>query len=97
MIINVKNCGHEFEEMLPISRRDEPTKTPCSIRILDANQDPQCFDCNGEVKMRISAPGFVYDNIAGVKGNTKKPPDWFGDRMKHIKKNSPGGNLDYNF
>ena len=47
--------------------------------------------------MRISAPGFVYDNIAGVKGNTKKPPDWFGDRMKHIKKNSPGGNLDYNF
>ena len=92
-----EKCGHEFEDMLPISRRNEPTEIPCSMRILDANQDPQCFDCNGEVKMKILAPGFVYDNIAGVKGHTKKPPDWFGDRMKHIKKSSPGGNLDYNF
>jgi putative FmdB family regulatory protein len=92
-----EKCGHEFEEMLPISRRNEPTETPCSMRILDANQDPQGSDCNGEVKKIILAPGFVYDNIAGIKGHTKKPPDWFGDRMKHIKKTSPGGNLDYNF
>ena len=91
-----KKCGHEFEEMLPISRRDEPTKTPCSIRILDANQDPQCFDCNGEVKMRISAPGFVYDNISGTtaKGHRKKPDEAFTDHLKQMKRNYPGSKMN---
>ena len=90
-----EKCGHEFEESLKIADRNVPTESPCTQQI------PQTkhlnFECGGEVKKRILAPGFVYDNIAGVKGHTKKPPDWFGDRMKHIKKTSPGGNLDYNF
>jgi len=94
-----ENCGHTFEEDLKIVDRKIPTESPCVEQILhDGNPAGQGHEaCGGEVKMIILAPGFVYDNIAGIKGHTKKPPDWFGDRMKHIKKTSPGGNLDYNF
>ena len=76
-----EKCGHEFEDMLPISRRNEPTKVPCTMRILDANQDPQCFDCDGEVKMMFAKP-YVGDpwHFAG-----KKVDDGFKDRLKEIK------------
>ena len=47
-----EECGHEFEEMLSVSRRKEPTQTPCTQRILDRNQDPQCFDCGGKIHLK---------------------------------------------
>ena len=45
-----EKCENEFEEMLLISKKDEPTETPCT-------------ECGGEVKQVVAAPYFGYDNI----------------------------------
>ena len=90
-----EKCGNEFERMLPISQRKEPTEIPCPIRILDNNNDPQCFDCNGEIKQIIvKASGFAYDNIR-TRHSTKKVPSWHTDQMKALKgsKNLPDNTL----
>ena len=94
-----EECGHEFEEMLTISRRKEPTQTPCAQRILDRNQDPQCFDCGGEVKQIIvKASGFAYDNIkAGKSARANKPPGWMKDKLKEIKRQQPGATMSLPF
>ena len=87
-----EKCGNEFERMLPISQRKEPTEIPCPIRILDNNNDPQCFDCNGEIKQIIvKASGFAYDNIRTK--HSKKEPGWFSDKIKDMKRNNPGNTL----
>ena len=87
-----EKCGNEFERMLPISQRKEPTEIPCPIRILDNNNDPQCFDCNGEIKQIIvKASGFAYDNIRTK--HSKKEPGWFSDKIKDMKRNIPGNTL----
>jgi len=87
-----EKCGHEFEELLSVSRRKEPTQTPCAQRILDRNQDPQCFECDGEVKQIIvKASGFAYDNIRTK--HSKKEPGWFSDKIKDLKRNNPGNTL----
>ena len=84
-----EKCGHEFEESLPIARRKEPTKIPCSRQIIDNNYDPQCFDCNGEVVQKIlSAPGFAYDNISSP-GHKKSTASWMKDKLKEIKRTQP--------
>jgi len=88
-----EKCGHEFEEMLSISRRNEPTKVPCTMRILDANLDPQCFDCDGEVKMKVAVPGFAYDNISSP-GHKKSSPSWMKDRLKEIKRTQPKATMN---
>ena len=51
-------CGHEFEEMLHFSERDVPLNTPCPNRILDSYQDPQCFDCDGKIHLKMSLGSF---------------------------------------
>ena len=53
-----ENCGHEFEEMLHFSERDVPLNTPCPNRIFDRNQDPQCFDCDGKIHLKMSLGSF---------------------------------------
>ena len=52
------SCGHEFEEMLHFSERDVPLNTPCPNRIFDRNQEPQCFDCDGKVHLKMSLGSF---------------------------------------
>ena len=51
-------CGHEFEEMLHFSEREVPLNTPCPNRIFDRNQEPQCFDCDGKVHLKMSLGSF---------------------------------------
>ena len=51
-------CEHEFEEMLHFSERDVPLNTPCPNRIFDRNQEPQCFDCNGKIHLKMSLGSF---------------------------------------
>ena len=51
-------CEHEFEEMLHFSERDVPLNTPCPNRIFDRNQEPQCFDCDGKVHLKMSLGSF---------------------------------------
>ena len=51
-------CGHELEEMLHFSERDVPLNTPCPNRIFDRNQEPQCFDCDGKVHLKMSLGSF---------------------------------------
>ena len=65
-----EKCGEDFEESLPIARRDEPTKKPCPIS-----------DCDGGVNMMFAKP-FVGDpwHFAG-----KKIDDGFRDRLREIK------------
>ena len=53
-----ENCGYEFEEMLHFSERDVPLNTPCPNRIFDRNQDPQCFDCDGKIHLKMSLGSF---------------------------------------
>ena len=91
-------CGHEFEEMLTISKRKEPTQTPCAQRILDRNQDPQCFECGGEITQVIGLTGFAYDNIkAGKSARDHKPPGWMKDKLKEIKRQQPGATMGLPF
>ena len=65
-----EKCGEDFEESLPIARRDEPTKKSRPIS-----------DCGGEIKMMVARP-FVGDpwHHAG-----KKVDDGFKDRLREIK------------
>ena len=53
-----EDCGHEFEEMLHFSERDVPLNTPCSMRIFDRNREPQCFDCKGKLRLKMSMSSF---------------------------------------
>ena len=77
-----EKCGHDFEEMLPIIRRHEPTEHPCPFPT-----------CGGVVELQVAAPGFAYDNIPS-KGHPKKTPDWMTDRLKDIKKNQPEATMN---
>ena len=75
-----EKCEHEFEEMLLISKREEPTKVPCQ-------------ECGGEVKMTLAAPYFGYDNIKTRHSTNNKEPGWFSDKIKDMKRNIPGNTL----
>ena len=70
------SCDNEFEEKHLIADRHIPVDKICG----------QCGE--GKIKMKVSVPGFAYDNIAS-KGHPKKTPDWMTDRLKDIKKNQP--------
>lgn len=77
-------CGHEFEEMLLISKREEPTQQPCS-------------ECGKEtVNMKVAVPYFAYDNISTSKSQ-KKPPSWMTDKLKTIKKEQPKSTMSVPF
>ena len=76
-----EKCENEFEDMLPISKRDEPTKEPCK-------------ECGGEIKQVMFAPYFGYDNIK-TRHSTNKVPSWYTDKIKDLKKSKrfPGNTL----
>ncbi len=71
-----EDCGHEFEEMLHFSERDNPLNTPCSFPT-----------CNGKVHLKMSLGSFHlkgggwYKDGYGIKKQetktetkTKPPP-----------------------
>ena len=81
-----EKCGNEFERMLPISQRNEPTEIPCPILIKDDGY------CDGVIKkIIVKASGFAYDNIRTK--HSKKEPGWFKDEMTDMKRNIPGNTL----
>jgi len=82
-----EKCGNEFERMLPISQRNEPTEIPCPILIKDDGY------CDGVIKQIIAAPYFGYDNIHTRHSTKNKEPGWFKDKMTDMKKNMPGNTL----
>jgi len=76
-------CDFEFEDILPIAKRNEPLESPCP-------------ECNGKIKMKVACPTFVYDNISGTtaKGHRKKPDEAFTDHLKQMKRNYPGSKMN---
>ena len=77
-------CEHEFEEMLSISRRTEPTEVPCERQLHRAAPI-----CGGEIKMKAVAPG-IGDPL---KLGLKKPDGRYVEKLKEIKKNHPLGTV----
>ena len=71
-------CGHEFEEMLHFSERDVPLNTPCPNRIFDRNQEPQCFDCDGKIHLKMSLGSFHLKGGGWYK-------DGYGDKKSMSK------------
>ena len=86
-----KKCGLEFEEFHKIDDREEPCKLvphpKCDVYIAPHAGVAEC-----EIKMKVVAPVFAYDNIK-TKHSKMKEPSWFKDRMKDIKKNYPNNTL----
>lgn len=79
-----EKCEHEFEEMLSISRRKEPTEVPCERQLHRAAPI-----CGGEIKMKAVAPG-IGDPL---KLGLKKPDGRYVEKLKEIKKNHPLGTV----
>ena len=79
-----KKCEHEFEEMLSISRRKEPTEVPCERQLHRAAPI-----CGGEIKMKAVAPG-IGDPL---KLGLIKPDGRYVEKLKEIKKNHPLGTV----
>ena len=79
-----EKCGYEFEEFLIISRRNEPTETPCERQVHRAAPI-----CGGEIKMKTVAPG-IGDPL---KMGLKKPDGQYVEKLKEIKKNHPLGTV----
>ena len=73
-----EKCGHEFEEMLHFSERDVPINTPCPNRIFDRNQEPQCFDCDGKIHLKMSLGSFHLKGGGWYK-------DGYGDKKSMSK------------
>ena len=79
-----EKCEHEFEEMLSISRREEPTEVPCERQLHRASPI-----CAGEIKMKTVAPG-IGDPL---KMGLIKPDGRYVEKLKEIKKNHPLGTV----
>ena len=79
-----EKCEHEFEEMLSISRRKEPTEVPCERQLHRAAPI-----CGGEIKMKTVAPG-IGDPL---KMGLIKPDGRYVEKLKEIKKNHPLGTV----
>ena len=73
-----ENCGYEFEEMLHFSERDVPLNTPCPNRIFDRNQEPQCFNCDGKIHLKMSLGSFHLKGSGWYK-------DGYGDKKSMSK------------
>ena len=83
-----EKCGQTFEESLKIADREVPTESPCESQLHRAAPI-----CGGKVKQIIvKASGFAYDNISSP-GHPKKPPGWYSDKIKDMKKQFPGNTL----
>ena len=79
-----EKCEHEFEEMLSILRRKEPTEVPCERQLHRAAPI-----CGGEIKMKTVAPG-IGDPL---KMGLVKPDGRYVEKLKEIKKNHPLGTV----
>ena len=79
-----EECGYEFEELFSISRRKEPTETPCERQVHRAAPI-----CGGEIKMKAVAPGIGDPLKMGIK----KPDGRYVEKLKEIKKNHPLGTV----
>ena len=79
-----EKCEHEFEEMLSISRREEPTEVPCERQLHRASPI-----CGGEIKMKAVAP-VIGDPL---KMGLVKPDGQYVEKLKEIKKNHPLGTV----
>ena len=79
-----EKCEHEFEEMLSISRREEPTEVPCERQLHRAAPI-----CGGEIKIKVVAPG-IGDPL---KMGLIKPDGQYVEKLKEIKKNHPLGTV----
>ena len=79
-----EKCEHEFEEMLSISRRKEPTEVPCERQLHRAAPI-----CGGEIKIKVVAPG-IGDPL---KLGRIKPDGRYVEKLKEIKKNHPLGTV----
>ena len=79
-----EKCEYEFEEMLSISRRKEPTEVPCERQLHRASPI-----CGGEIKMKTVAPG-IGDPL---KMGLVKPDGQYVEKLKEIKKNHPLGTV----
>ena len=83
-----EKCGQTFEESLKIADREVPIESPCESQLHRAAPI-----CGGKVKQIIvKASGFAYDNISSP-GHPKKPPGWYTDKIKDMKRNIPGNTL----
>lgn len=65
-----KSCGNEFEDILRVSDREDPTKEPCK-------------ECQAmTISIKMSSPATISPfALSGLK----KPRSDFKDRMKQIK------------
>ncbi len=86
-----EKCEHTFEEDLKIADRKIPTESPCEQRVLGLIQASPI--CGGEVTQVMAAPYFGYDNIHTRHSTKNKPPGWFSDKIKDIKKDNPGNSM----
>ena len=84
-------CGYTFEESLKIADRDVPTELPCVQQIPKTKH--MSFECGGEVKQMIVAPGFAYDNIKTKHFAKPAVVGQLNDRLKDIKSRHPGNTL----
>jgi len=84
-------CGYTFEESLKIVDRDAPTELPCTQEIVE--HDIFHVVCGGEVKQKIVAPGFAYDNIKTKHSEKPAAVGQLNDRLKDIKSRYPGNTL----
>ena len=83
-----EKCDHTFEENLKVVDRGVPTESPCERQLHRAAPI-----CGGEVKQRIAAPYFGYDNIHTRHSTNNKEPGWFKDKMTDLKKDNPGHSM----
>lgn len=78
-------CGHAWEEHLPMARFDEPCQSAC----------PHCHGGEGDVpiieRYLPSSPGVSYVVGDGVR---KQTPDAFKDLLRNIKKQHHGSTID---
>jgi|APSaa5957512622_1039677.scaffolds.fasta_scaffold03837_3 putative FmdB family regulatory protein len=82
-------CGLTFEEFLPIDMRKEPLirsqpHPECKVKGSSHSSGVKC-----DIKLRIFAPGFAYDNIG-----PNKPDASFNDKLKEIKNAHHGSTLN---
>lgn len=77
-----KTCGLEFEEILPISRRKEPCRSPCDYC--------QHLESTCQVEIVVRSP-FIGDSM---RIGIKKPDKAFNDKLKEIKKSHYKSNVN---
>jgi putative FmdB family regulatory protein len=76
-----KTCGLEFEEILPISQREEPITSPSKYC--------QQIEAQCEIEIKVASP-FIGDPM---RMGRKKPDRAFNDKLRELKKAHHGNNI----